>query len=324
MISNHSKNATSDLSKGKLMTKIMPSNRPFKVLSILMLAASLPIAANAQTLDRVQTTGKLVLGYELDARPFSFDEGGKPQGYAIELCSKIADEVKTQLKLPDLSVEWTPVKMEDRFNAVSEGRIDLLCGADSITLGQSAVVSFSLPVFPSGTGAVLRADAPAGLREILSDEQLPARPIWRGAPARTFLQEKTFSAVEGTTSAAWVEERMQTLNLASVMVPVATYDEGVQRVLDGQSSIFFGALPILLDTVARSDGSGQLVVLPRHFTYEPLGFAMTRGDEDLRLLVNRALSHAYRDEGFRDLFTKWFGTPDDSLVSFFKQTVLPD
>jgi polar amino acid transport system substrate-binding protein len=311
-------------SKGKHMTRTMLPNGFIKTLLTMALLAGLPTLAEAQTLDRVQAAGKLVLGYETDARPFSFDAAGKPDGFAITLCGKVADEVKAQINQPALAVEWVPVKMEDRFNAVRDGRIDLLCGADSITLTQSAVVSFSLSIFPSGTGAVLRTDAPAGLREILSDEQLPSRPIWRGSPARTFLEKKTFSAVAGSTSEAWVKERMQSLNLASDLVPVSTVDEGIQRVIDGQSAVFFGALPILLDAAARSASSGNLTVLPRQFTYEPLGFALQRGDEDFRLLVNRALSHAYREEGFRDLFTQWFGKPDESLVTFFKQTVLPD
>jgi polar amino acid transport system substrate-binding protein len=311
--------------KGKQMTRAPGFKGPHKALAFALLLAAFPMLSFAQTLDRIQSSSKLVLGYEANARPFSFDdEAGKPQGYAVALCGKVADEVKAQLNLPGLVVEWKPVEMDDRFNAIRDGRIDLLCGADSVTLSLRKEVSFSLPVFPSGTGVVLRSDAPAGLREILLQEQPRSRPIWRGAPARTFLEQKTFSAVAGTTSEAWVTDRLKTLQLSSVLVPVATYEEGIQRVLDQSSAALFGALPILLDAAALSDSSDQLAVLPRHFTYEPLAFALARNDEDFRLLVDTALSHAYREDGFRDLFTTWFGTPDESFIGFFKQTVLPD
>ena len=70
--------------------------------------------------------------------------------------------------------------------------------------------------------------------------------------------------------------------------------------------------------------SGNLIVLDRHFTYEPLGLAMQRGDENLRLLVDSALSEIYRSDGFRDAFTEWFGPPDDFFVTFFRQTALPE
>lgn len=310
--------------KGQSMTHRLSSKLVFRTLAAIALAASLPLAAPAQTLDRVRSAGKLVLGYEADARPFSFDNAGKPAGYAIDLCGKVADEVKLRLNLPDLAVAWVEVAAVDRIAAVRDGRIDLLCGADVITLSDSATVSFSLPVFPSGTGVVLRADAAAKLREVLTEEAITARPIWRGAPARTFLDQKTFSAVAGSSSEEWLMARMKTLELSSVLAPVASHDEGVARVLDGSSAAFFGPLPILLDAVARSAAPTSLVVPPRHFTYEPLGLVMQRGDAEFRLAVDTALSHSYRDPGFRALFTGWFGEPDGSFVTFFQQTALPD
>ena len=307
------------------MTAVPASGKLFTLLAALVLATGLPSLASAQTLDRIRTAGKIVLGYEANARPFSFtDESGQPRGFAIALCEKIADEAKAHLNLPDLAVEWQPVTFEGRLDDVRDGRIDLLCGADSITLSRRAEVAYAQPGVPRGPGAVLRRDVPAGLREILSQEQTPVRPIWRGAPARTFLEQKTFLALPGTVSEAWLKERMQTLHLSSVLQPVTSLEEGIQLVLDRKADVFFGPLPLLLDTAARNPESGQLEVLPRRFTHEPLGFALARGDEEFRLLVDRALSHAYQDNGFRDLFLEWFGTPAADLVSFYQQTVLPD
>ena len=51
--------------------------------------------------------------------------------------------------------------------------------------------------------------------------------------------------------------------------------------------MFFGDRPILLDAAQRSASSGDLVVLDRLFTVEPLALALERGDEDFRLLVDR-------------------------------------
>ena len=77
--------------------------------------------------------------------------------------------------------------------------------------------------------------------------------------------------------------------------------------LDGSSNVLFGDLPILLDAAAHSEASGNLIVLERHFTYEPLALAMRRGDEDFRLAVDRALSGLYRSPDFRAFFMEWFG-----------------
>jgi hypothetical protein len=50
------------------------------------------------------------------------------------------------------------------------------------------------------------------------------------------------------------------------IVPVATCDEGLQRVVDGKSDVFFGNRPILFVTAKRSSSAEDLIVLPRYFT----------------------------------------------------------
>ena len=70
-------------------------------LALLFLAglSLLPVSpAAAATLDRVREAGKLVLGFRVDARPFSYqDASGKAIGYSIALCEKVAAEVKAEL-----------------------------------------------------------------------------------------------------------------------------------------------------------------------------------------------------------------------------------
>ena len=65
-----------------------------------MLAVMAPMTASAAVLDRVRETGKLILGYEpMRGRSSYADEAGKPSGYAVALCEKVADEVKAELGL---------------------------------------------------------------------------------------------------------------------------------------------------------------------------------------------------------------------------------
>src|SRR5262249_30799466 len=148
--------------------------------------------ASTATLDRIRQTGKLTLGYRADARPFSYrDASGEAAGYSVALCHNIADQVKVELSLASLPVEWVPVTTENRFLTVQQGKADLLCGADTATLMRRKDVAFSIPIFPSGIGAVVRADAAAALRLLLTVGQSQSRPIWRSAPARAFLEQKT-------------------------------------------------------------------------------------------------------------------------------------
>ena len=299
------------------------------MLGIAVLATSLlPFAdagpaAAAGTLDRIRQAGKIELGYRDDARPFSYkDESGKAAGYSIALCEKIADDVKTELGLPSLTVDWVPVTLEGRFQDVQQGKVDLLCGADTATLTRRKDVSFSIPVFPSGIGAILRADAPAPLREVLAGRP-SSGPVWRGSPARV-LEKKTFSVVTGTTSATWLADRMNAFHIDATVAPVDSYQAGIQRVLDRSSDVFFGDRPILYDAAEGGPSAGNLTVLDRLFTYEPLALALARDDEDFRLVVDRSLSKLFRSGQFKDVYVKWFGEPDDSAAIFFGLSALPE
>ena len=293
-------------------------------VAAFLAVALLPVAeASADTLDRVRQTGKLTLGFRADARPFSYqDESGKPAGYSVELCRKVVEEVKAEVGLSGLTEEWVSVTLEDRFRALQEGRVDLLCGADSETLARRKDVAFSIPIFPSGIGAVLRIDAPAGLREVLSGEPASG-PTWRGSPARV-LEKKTISVVKGTTSESWLAMQFDKLQIPASVAPVEGCEAGINRVLDRSSDVFFGDRPILLDAAVGNPSESYLVVLDRLFTSEPMALTLTRDDEDFRLVVDRALSRLFRSSEFHDVYMKWFGEPDESALTFFRQTALPE
>jgi polar amino acid transport system substrate-binding protein len=295
------------------------------LLAFAMLPLAQAVSASLTTSDRVRDTNKLVLGYRTDAQPFSYrDTSGAPAGYSVTLCQKIADQVKVEFGLPKLAVEWVPVTLAERINAVAQGKIDLMCGADSVTLARRQDVAFSIPIFRSGIGAVLRANAPAPLREILSEGQPPPHPVWRASPARTILEKKTFSVVAGTASETWLAGRLSEFQLDATIVPVATYEAGLQRVLDGGSDVFFGDRPILLVTAKRSPAAEDLIVLDRLFTYEPVALVLARGDDDLRLVVDRTLSRLFRSKDFADLYANWFGRLDNDAVAFFRSSALPE
>jgi putrescine:ornithine antiporter len=282
-----------------------------------------PCDATAGTLDRVRQAGKLTLGYRTDARPLSFrDEAGKPAGYSVDLCLKIADQVKANLGLQTLSVDWVPVTIEDRFRVVQDHRIDLLCGTEGATLERRKTVGFSIPIFPGGIGAIVRADAPDGLRDILEGRR-DTRLRWRASPAQV-IERKTLSVVPGTVSERWLAERLNAFNLTASVVQVDNYDAGIRGVLDRRADVFFAERAILLDAGRRSTAARDLVVLDRRFTYEPLALALERGDEDFRLLVDRTLSGLYGSKEFGALYAKWFGAPGESALQFFRWAALPE
>jgi len=291
--------------------------------SALLLQAEL-LQAASNTLDRVRQTATLKVGYYADARPLSYqDESGKPAGYAIAVCQEIANDLKTVIGNPALTVDFVVVNANDRFEAIKQGRIDLLCGPSVPTLARRKNVSYSIPVFPGGLGALLRADAPAQVREVLSGHEAPYRPLWRGSIGLA-MQKRTFSAVTGTTSLNWLNSKIDQFKIDAKVIPVDSHDEGVQKVLDRTTDVLFGERNILLDAKKRSSSSGDLIVLDRQFTYEPLAMALQRGDEDFRLFVDQSLSKLNRSGKIQSLFRDFFGEPDENTLTFFRLNTVPE
>jgi ABC-type amino acid transport substrate-binding protein len=79
-----------------------------------------------------------------------------------------------------------------------------------------------------------------------------------------------------------------------------------------------------VDAARRHGSARDLLVIDRLFTYEPLAIGCRRGDEDLRLFVDRTLSRLYGSGDMGGLYTKWFGEPDDTTLAFFRWNTLPD
>lgn len=310
---------------------MVSASAPRRLLARMHAALGLAIAltvlqaapASAAALDRIKQAGKIVLGYRADARPFSFkDDAGNPTGYSVTLCQQVADGVKAELGGGELAVEWVAVTTEDRFEAVAQGKVDLVCSSDTVTLERRKQVSFSMPVFPSGIAALLRTDSPSALQEVLSGRP-PSTPIWRGSPAQ-ILEDKTFAVVKGTTGEKWLAGRINDFQLPTKVVTVDSYEAGIQSVVDGGASVFFGDRPMLMDAAATSPAAGELTVLEKHFTFEPIALSVPKNDDDFRLVVDQALSKYFQSDAFLDAYMKWFGTPDAATIMFYRQNALPN
>jgi putrescine:ornithine antiporter len=278
--------------------------------------------APAGTLARIRQSGKVNLGYLSDAQPFAYkDKAGQITGYTVGLCQKITDQIKSELGLTGLTVRWVAVTPDDRLRAVQEHRIDLLCG-DADTLAARQGMSFSIPVYPGGIGAVLRSDASPGLKEVLSGVG-PSHPTWRAAPAQ-LLSRQTISVVADSPAQRWLGGKLSQFQITASVVPVTDVQSGMRKVLDRQSNVFFAERSLLLAVASSSPASSDLTVLDRHFTYLPVAIGMARADDDLRLLVDRTLSRLFASSEFPAMYTRWFGVPDADTRNFFRLSALPE
>ena len=262
-------------------------------LAWLMFGATLLVAAGAQaqTLERVRDTGTFKIGYREDAAPFSFRNTlGEPAGFSVELCRLIAAQVKQALGLDEISMEYVPVGTEDRFQAVQDGRIDILCSAETVTLSRRELVDFSLFTFVDGAAVLLHAGAPEDL------SGLPGRKI---------------GVRDATTTEEALRDALAELDLKADVVTVASHDEGLAKLEAGEIAAYFGDQAILIFLASRSEAPEKLKLSNRQFTFEPYALALARDDSDFRLLVDRTLASIYRSGTIDQLFTNEFGRNAD-------------
>src|SRR3954468_13414904 len=153
-------------------------NRAMKRLlySLMFLTA---VAAPAQgqtaggTLAKIKDAGEVRLGHRDVSVPFSYlDDSQKPVGFAMDLCARIVDAVKAELKLPSLQTKLQPIQLSNQIPLIQNGTIDIVCGPATNTLERQKVVAFSNTIFVSSIRAVVPKDAP-----IKSFDDLSGKPV---------------------------------------------------------------------------------------------------------------------------------------------------
>src|ERR1700674_4547510 len=160
-------------------------NYVVKMLLATALGAMLALPAAAQdltgTLKKVKDTGVITIGYRESSDPFSYlDDKQQPIGYAMDLCMKIVDAVKAELKMPNLKVSLQPVTSSNRIPQLQAGNIDLECGSTTNSVERQKQGAFGPTYFVINVTAAVKKSS--------------------GIKSLTDLNDKTISTTSGTTS----------------------------------------------------------------------------------------------------------------------------
>ena len=126
------------------------------MMGLVMAAVFWTVQANSQeltgTLKKVKETGTITIGYRDSSIPFSYlDDNQKPIGFAIDICLRIVDAVKKELKLDQLKVEFNPVTSSTRIPLLSNGTVDLECGSTTNNPERLKQVAFTNTHFLTAT-----------------------------------------------------------------------------------------------------------------------------------------------------------------------------
>jgi glutamate/aspartate transport system substrate-binding protein len=262
-------------------------------------------AAATGTLDRIKTTKTINLGYRDSSVPFSFvGTDQKPTGYSVDLCQRVADDLKRDLQIPDLAVKWTMVTVETRMAAVQNGTIDLECGSTTNTLSRQAQVDFSLTTFVTGASLLALKEA-----------------------ATANLSGLKIAVIPGTTTERVLKEAMDKSSTTVTLIPVKDHADGRTALEQKTADAYASDREILIGLVLTAKNPGTFILVDRYFSYEPYALMFRRNDPDFRIAVNRSLARLYRSGEVIAIYRRWLGSlgaPDSLQVATWAIEGLPE
>src|SRR5262249_28584353 len=264
--------------------------------------------ADPDTLQKIKSSNTITLGYREDARPFAYTgDDGKPAGYSVELCTRIAATIARQLGLTNLQTKWVKVTPENRLTSVMNGTIDLECGSTTASLSRQEQVDFSLMTFIDG-GSLLVTDA-------------------SGISGSSTLADKRDVGVPGTTPETALASALSKQGVSATVVPVKNHAESAAALDDRTIDAYASDRVILIGMGRMSKNPEKLALIDEFFSYEPHGFMLKRGDAAFRLAVNRSLAAMYRSGEVAPIFEKGLGsmtTAGPIILNMYLMNGLPE
>jgi glutamate/aspartate transport system substrate-binding protein len=254
-------------------------------------AAPASAADKIDTLKRIRETGAITLGVRETSVPFSFFDAQKqPQGYSVDLCLRVAEVIKAELKLPRLDVKFLPVTSANRIPALVEGRIDLECGSTTNTRDRQKQVAFAYTTFVAGIKMLARKSSNIGSVEDL-----------RG---------KNVVVTVGTTSEKIIKSMNDERVLKINIIESKDHGESFKAVDEGRAVAFPMDDVLLYGLISKSKKPDDFAVVGKYLSVEPYAIMLRRDEPQFEKLVNRALIDLFQSGEIRRLYAKWFNTRD--------------
>jgi glutamate/aspartate transport system substrate-binding protein len=249
-----------------------------------------PADAQEGTLKKIKETGAITLGHRDASTPFSyFDDKQAAIGYALDLCGKIVDAVKADLKMPNLQVKLNPVTSATRIPLMANGTIDLECGSTTNNLERQKQVAFTITHFVTANRFVSKKAA--NLKD-LND-----------------LKGKTVVSTSGTTNIKQITEINGQKNLGITILPAKDHAEAFLMVETGRAAAFFMDDILLYSLVANSKTPAEWTISAEALSIEPYGIMLRKDDPSFKKVVDGAMTAVYKSGEINKIYAKWFLSP---------------
>src|SRR5258706_39700 len=258
---------------------------PIVLAALACAALAAPAAGQEGTLKKIKDSGSITIGHRDASIPFSYyDDQQKPVGYAMDLCLRIADAVKTELKMPKLEIKYQLVTSANRIPLMANGTIDLECGSTTNNLARQEQVWFTITHFVTANRWVAKKSA-----------NLRALPDLKG---------KTVVSTAGTTNIKGITEINAAQNLALSIISANGHPEAFQMVETGRAAAFVMDDILLYSLAAQSRNPGDYAISTEATSVEPYGIMLRKDDAAFKKVVNAAMTNIYKSGQINAIYEK--------------------
>jgi glutamate/aspartate transport system substrate-binding protein len=264
------------------------------MVALLFAAGTVAGIAQAQeltgTLKKIKDTGTITVGHRESSIPFSYlDDKQQPVGYAIDLCMKVVDAVKAELKLPNLKVNLQPVTSSNRIPLLQNGTIDLECGSTTNSTERQKQVSFGPTYFVINVTAAVKKSSNINT---LAD-----------------LNGKTVSATSGTTSVPLLKAYEKTKSTQVKEIYGKDHAESFLLMADDRAAAFVIDDILLAGQIANAKRPGDFKILSESLRQEPYSMMLRKDDPQFKALVDKTVGGIMKSGEIEKMYNKWFTSP---------------
>ncbi len=239
------------------------------------------------TLKKVKDTGVIKIGHRDASVPFSYlDDQQKPIGYGVDICLKIVDKVKAELKMPNLKVEFVPVTSQTRIPILTGGNIDLECGSTTNSLERQKQVDYAPTYFVTGTKIIVKKSS--------------------GIKGYDDLKGKTVVYTQGTTNERAMKAYNDEKKLGINFIPSKDHAESFLAVQTDRAVAFPMDDILLYSLKAGAKNPDEFIVIGEFLSDDPYGIMLRKDDPAFKKIVDAAVTGIYKSGEINAIYKKWF------------------
>jgi glutamate/aspartate transport system substrate-binding protein len=262
---------------------------PLLVVPVLVLGIA-TLAEAGPTLQRIQSSGHIVLAHRESSVPFSYVlPDGRPVGYAVDLCLKVAEAVRKKLKMTSLTPQFMPITPANRIQTVVDGKADLECGSTTNNAERREKVAFTVPHYITGARYLVRADS--GIEDLGQFEGKSLVSTKGSTPLKSLVQANTERALHVKVLEAPDNAR------------------AMEMVASGQADGFVMDHVQLYGMVASRADAKRFRVVGKLLTIEPLAIMLPKNDPEFKAIVDDEMRRLISSGEAYSIYEHWFMKP---------------